>query len=572
MGDFSKLTVKAEIDALAATVSGEEVKLQKLVDGLTKRCLALGSIDKANYASTLAVARAITGVLCAGLGFLPLVGPPMLAVVGPVLNAALTTAFTVQDKGKAVTVLQVMAATASTFAKAAVPVAGGLPESVLFHMAAEFGMSRTSADDPKKPATVGGMPAGGFFTTTGSAGGELVAQVAKFEPHLVRPRTGKAKTPSVETAKTATYVVALAKQGMRTGYAWIDQRPDDGVLLPLVFYSLLDQQAAGGRGAQLMETGVIFASGKIDAESMLRPLAQVRDALRRVAGYGTLGHKSSRLIDRLDRWKALGLDGNPQGYANWYFVADAPADRRASVFSSIALEKARILAYVDDYHDSLAGFFGSVFQKEASQGANSQVLPGIQRMPSVFRGGSTGHKYAKASGTNSLQSTHRKAWAVGIYAFHAILRQHLGTYNLAALPAFGANPELDRRVHNALLDALATQWWITAEAYNTGSTAKATDPVVTDNLMTKELLEVPYLKRFYDKERVWQQVGAQEFVFFSAASDSPDANNAYSHEGNQVEGLNLGGARTYLEQPLTGPFAAKIASYWGTKFKSFLDL
>jgi hypothetical protein len=121
-----------------------------------------------------------------------------------------------------------------------------------------------------------------------------------------------------------------------------------------------------------------------------------------------------------------------------------------------------------------------------------------------------------------------------MYAFHSILVHHLGTYDLRSLTPYGLDPVVDRLVQYALIDAFATQWWITSRAYGGLGVHKAldtSDDVYTHNMVDAEsVLNLPYIKPYFDAERVWKAQGRH----WSSPKDAICRVNTWQRQGQPI--------------------------------------
>ncbi|QFY41268.1 hypothetical protein F6R98_00435 [Candidatus Methylospira mobilis] len=251
-------------------------------------------------------------------------------------------------------------------------------------------------------------------------------------------------------------------------------------LIPLALYLLLDEKDIGGRHKSLINTGVIQKSVSADVKDLKSEI----DILDKKTSFA----------------KQFAKFGNNSLYDKWFANGDERVTR-----NEILIEKARIISHAPEYIESLKLSFGDMFAKHVID-AVSNILP------SVFtKDFNNKTQTIKVLGfANS--SEHRKDFALGMYAFHAVLIKHLGTYNLASLGGFGFNNALDVKVHNALIDALATQAWVTSQAYTgVGMLGRSSQLTFTGDMweanVFNKIAELPYIKAYFDVDVYWKKVG-----------------------------------------------------------------
>ena len=257
-------------------------------------------------------------------------------------------------------------------------------------------------------------------------------------------------------------------------------------LLPLAMYLILDENDVGGRHKALINTRYLENIGAQDVKLFKSTAIKLGD--------GT----------EFSKWVAKYNDDS-------FYAKLFPDPDEVKTRNRILIEKARILSHASEYIKSLKGSFGDNFHGYVVD-KKTTVLPDCFQLDVVKK--RDGSAVLNKDGTvkeekkDGSSSNKRKAFALGMYAFHSILEKHLGTYNLACLGGFGFNADLDIKVHNALIDALATHAWIETGAYVTGISSRIS---FTEEWWKKTnvniVAELPYISAYYNLDVFWKRIG-----------------------------------------------------------------
>lgn len=517
MGSYTDVKEKALLQKMVVkfqkSTEEKEKKLKDSLDGFSKRATALASIDQNNYKSDVAFWLQVNNVATSALAFIPLAGPAWTALIGPIIKASVAGMINSNEKNLSGALLQ--GAVYGTLSATTLSYSNAEKQTFNFGTIGFPSLPAKYADgtSPSPQSTyTQGIGSGAINSTVSSLSGYLSSSMANI---FKKQMTGKASIPIPAVKDVLKLEVANYAYAIQTGMSWVDDLSKDsrtwgGALIYLYFYTYLASQSAGGRGASLIDSGVGYSPDLKDGVATMLAVEQIANNFKTTAELSIYFHQGSRLISQLQKYDTSS-DGGPSTYAKFFMQGGALSNEAKGTISNIALEKARIIAYVDDYTKTLKAFFGNVFI-----GTVAQELVDSGALPKAFSEsghGYFGNKYVKAVGvTNADRSEHRKDCVIGIYAFHSILQRHLGTYNISGLPAFGMNEELDRRVHHAILDATLTQWWVTSQAYGSikiGNTITVTDEMFEANLI--DIVDSPYVREYFNPERVWAQVGRQLF-------------------------------------------------------------
>jgi hypothetical protein len=541
--------------------------------------------------------------------------------------------------------------------------------------------------------TIGGLEQLDPTTAISKAVNGSISQLAGMltdVPALFQKQTGSSVTLlAVTEAENIYKELGDYQVAIKEGYSWIDQAgvskgsefnpmdPDaiatlnksgmDGlsnksnwnervksVLLPVAMYQFINSTDAGGRGNQVIGlSNVLNESG--DGYGDLKSARTKAEGVLKSINSGRILHGSTRLTDELKLYKVNGSSGCAVGYSLIFFgdenrVLTTEGEKAAiPILTGIAFEKARTVAYFQDWRDKLdsgVGFaFADLITDRSAAFTDEDSWDAARPLPFYFSAEKSKEKLRerieviysaisahgnkpvpmygfndKASGRNlnfspedvrdlkaefgnkslhdvmlllerdpsaltkTLQrvqkieddkdkdavvaglltfgvgaavvlaerAIHTKKgkvktdfpksggakgnihWDVGWkhqrrdyfvanYAFFAILTRHLGTWNLSSLPAMGLYADSDRRVHNALIDALATFWFICSRAhgyqgaqaidyYKGRSKVRTDDDIFRYNLPTIGFLRSPYLRGHFDVERICKQLGRKFYI------------------------------------------------------------
>ena len=531
--------LKQVSDDLSEMLKTGDDGLQKGLTDLYQRMSSLSSVDKANTERNKLVIQQVASLVPLSMAWVPVWGP----FASGVLRSTI-----IGISGD--TIKQGIASGASA----------ALTYSLNSVVGATFGARAPGLLTPGGMLLNAGAPASANTTSNsnnapqdnndtyrfGQFGADAAINFTGFIGFLVKTAENKGKggaaiqiPPTTEAYKKAT---GAYNDTIRDGIKWMSQIKDEtvGGLTLLLFYKLIDGMKVGGKGSSFIESGKLYETFGSKSYKNIEEVKAALNTLEKASG----GVGKSELVITFNKYKT---QGQGQGYS-----LIIQGDGSENLISGICLEKARIIAYVDNYKDGLKATFGNMFLSELNSinPADKKLLPENFSTDSGHgRGQIFGDKqypkanrYAVGMTKEGDRSTHRKDFAVGVYAFHAILLRHLGTYNLSALPPFGANPENDIAVHRALVDAIATQWWITSRAYDASNTAlkKVTREVFKANILDgAKILELPYIKPYFDPERVYQYQGrlvanAAEVLEKHAQGNNGKLQNDYQDQKGKV--------------------------------------
>ena len=525
--EFSKLIqeddLKKNLMKLDTKIKLSNAILEGKVKEYQKNVLALMGLDKLMYDKNKLVAQQAGVMASSALCFIPVFGPMAYSVVSSMIKSNSNT-YTgmLLDGGMA----------AITY-NATLMVTTGAQNNL------NVGKEWTNTASPAHSKT-------GFGIAEMSGTGNMIASVVPITALLPKSLwglqygnsgTGKLLIPAnnrMVTEKTLTYSNDILKDGL----GWIKTPFEEGQLINIVFYNWISDFKIGGRGNLMLETGLVTESSRKDEKVGEDLTAEEYNAIsyKSVTDIQTalkgLVRKSGWVVrgSRLQSTFAKFTPGNNFGYDKW-FPEPKPdpamtqahisslAHERNAIIGTICLFKARLIGYAPDYLAALKGSFGN----ELKESVVSNSLP--EAFKTSGHGRFSSKVYETAVGLSNDQSDYKKHWALGVYAFHSILVHHLGTYNLSGLPAFGESDANDIAVRRALIDALATQWWITSAAWKQGQktsvfsskTVMNPNPACYQiNMYTYEqLMAIPYIRYYFKAERVWKNFGASQKVYDS---------------------------------------------------------
>jgi hypothetical protein len=513
---------KEILEKLQKDIKTKDGQLQSRIQELTKSLTSVSAIDKQNYNSTKAYVLVGVNVATSAMSFIPLVGPAWTAILGPIINAAITSALNNPGRGDSRELASAAVASLNAALKLSYTDSDGKTTVSFGNLAANQAISSSSNPTGNKT----------FSASANSELSNMTLVISQAASTLTAPpTTGKSNviipiTERILSLEASNYATAIVD-----GYSWLDgintrANSREVLIFPAIF-NYMNGIGAGGRGSNLVDSGFGYVDTIDDKAGptyqALRPFIQ---SLETLLGRGTFGHKSSRLTSSLKKYK-LSSDRS-EGYQRFIWrsiipasnlspaefseavkISQKSADAAAHLETTIALEKARIIAYAEDYFAALKGVFGNTTIQTFTK--DNKLLP------DAFK--EAGHgvsmfSRSKATRIDADQSTHRKDFAIGVYAFHSLLQHHLGTWNLSALLPFGVSRSLDIRVHNALIDAALTHFWICSESYRTiglgiGSTTVTVTKMLWDTncLPEKTLEKLPYIEHYFSSSRYWVYLG-----------------------------------------------------------------
>jgi hypothetical protein len=351
-------------------------------------------------------------------------------------------------------------------------------------------------------------------------------------------------------------------------------------MLPVGIYTYLNGQSVGGRGNQVLQSAnVTTNSGSeySDIDDIIKSTKYFNECVN-IASLIGIGHGTTRFTTAIQRYSKGNklVDGIPAAYNEIFCIVqdenknydfdriEANQKTYRNLIIGIALEKARITAYFDDYRSILQRGVGDGFSMligrwgaYGSMGKGEGVLPyyfdigdagvdilidatkvttvAAKEVESRFRkgktsllgptpktnvekitdnlGGTTAVNYLQKAGGGQLGwKDQRRDWMVGCFAFFSILKRHMGTWNLSSLPAIGMYNDIDARIHNALIDAVTTHWWFTSRAHTASNNLDVSEIAYRDNLIHQGFLKAPYLSEHYSPERVYYQIGRRLYL------------------------------------------------------------
>jgi hypothetical protein len=509
------------LNRLQEDIKSKENTLQSRIQEITKTLSSVSAIDKNNYNSTKANILIGVNVATAAMSFIPLVGPAWTAIIGPIINGAITGSIN---------------NTGTTDRKMLAGIVGGLNAAVK--------MSFTMDDAKQSSWSIGGVASNATYVDdpfrnkimSAAITSELsplsLALTQPINAYLTRPQSGKSNVIIPVTEKAAGLETKNCASAIIGGYSWVNDLSSrsslGNVLIYVAIYTYLNGISSGGRGSSIVDTGYGYID-QIDDKlgATYKKLGEFKDSAERIANTGSFGHKSSRLTTMLGKYSLDSGTQRSSGYMKMIGRSSAPNSDNVnaaaeSLETTIALEKARIIAYADDYFTSLKGVFGNTTVQNLTS-----TLTTARKLPSAFKDSGHGIKlpYKKATRLDADRSTHRKDFAIAIYAFHSIILRHLGTWNLSALLPFGCNEALDMRAHNALLDAAITHFWICSESYKTiglgigSTTITVNEQLYTDNSIISYIESMPYIYHYFDSKRYWEYQGKKIRIDRSSLSD-----------------------------------------------------
>ena len=360
----AKSLIKAELERLQARLGEKEAAFAKVRDEYVLQIGAYMGIDKAKYQKRRDYLFLGGGIAAAALGFIPIVGPTVSAVATAILNVS---------------------AAQSTGAGLVAGVQAAVQYNLVTNPASNSAWGSGTIQDSLIDSNYSwdwnqNINLGGIAAVSSSAAGVLGGFI---QSSLKRPVLGKGNfllpaTPAVVQVTLTDYAETI-----ETGYEWLN-RPNPGylnnrrLLLPLVFFMMVDNLQVGGRGNQLLDTRAgLGEDGESTEYQSLNEVQRRLKELRKTTG-------GSRLIDRLDKYHG------PTSYADWF---DTGTDEGKHLESSLCLFKARLIAYADDYRDQMKGQIGDSFMKFVYANLPQGFIPPEQ-----------------------LKSGHRRDFALGMYA------------------------------------------------------------------------------------------------------------------------------------------------------------
>jgi hypothetical protein len=524
MGKYSELRTDDSFEKILKKcddkIKSNNARLDKRVADYQLSMAAFMGLDKMLFEKNKAVAQQVGVMASSALCFIPVFGPMAYAVVSSMIKS----------NSRTLTGVLIDAGMAAIQYNAATMISKGATNNynVGVYLATGSGLQGPTP----KPTDNVGMS---FSNLSGT--GNMIASalpISALLPNGLRglpganAGTGKLLIPATQDImkiKTIHYARTV-DQGM----AWInDDNSANGQLINIVFYNIINDFKVGGRGNLMLDTGV--AKEKtivVDKEGLsdddyykmsLKSVANIQTALKSLVIRNKLVKRGSRMESTFAKFRP---DGG--GYNTWFpvpvFSGAAGAEdtahkqslqARESIISGICLFKAKLIGYADDYLANLKASFGVNFKDHGSN-----YLPDAFKTDghTIFNG------FPTAIGLDNDQSNYKKHWALGVYAFHAILKHHLGTYNLSCLPPFGENEANDKAVRRALIDALATQWWISSAAWKQGQISGKMKPSTKCYQISMynpgQLLAIPYIESYFNPERVWINFGANQAIFDDA--------------------------------------------------------
>lgn len=343
--------------------------------------------------------------------------------------------------------------------------------------------------------------------------------------------------------------IALAAYStfIKEGLLWVDvARERRSELSLLCLYKIVSEVDVGGRGNHLMSTGVMSEYSLTFGKELYSTLAEAISRVETLENNAkALIGKKSRLVDVLLKYKESNY---ATSYDHIFYKSRDTEEGRlgGSVITAICLEKSRVIAYSEDYSKALKGGMGNYLQK--TQETFKRIHKGLKLPEFFFAKDGNFHKSVHSSlGISTVSASDQRVdYTLGVYAFHLVLERHLGTFNLGSLLPYGIDDNQDRAVKLALIDALATQWWITSRAYDSaGKITKSLNTesqVFKDNMLDdKAILSMPYIKCYFDPERTWKAIGSKFFVKIASLVDL----KTRLEESNELEAANkLGKQKT----------------------------
>lgn len=492
------------------TVKSRERHLSTRVEQYKSRISGYIGLDKLQYKTNLAVGQAVANFAASALTFIPVAGPMVYAGVSGVIKSSSTTW------------------------------SGALVDGVI--SAANFNAALFTSSGAKGGVNVASLLSGGDLITKPAMGANLsynlqsgIGGMASSGLSLIsfsnsssfRQTGGNGKIDVPVTKEVVNFKLKKAQQSISDSMAWVDGAAEEKFIY-LALFSFISDLKVGGRGNLMLDTGAATTAKQFESDDIsdddygklaLKSVEEVKRGLSAL-NRTTLGliKRGSRLEERFNKYRS----GNRLSYESWIPAIDqtgggrevqSKTQLRASMITGVCLFKARTLAYMDDYIVALKASFGDQFR--TAIGSNPLL-------PDIFTSTGGSWTYPSASGITERigWSEYRKRWAIGSYAFHGVLRAHLGTYNLSSLPPFGENNEIDKAVRRALIDALLTQFWVVSDAYAarslTGKISPSAECAESCMFSSAQLLELPYISSYFDPQRAWTNMGSNQQIFSNA--------------------------------------------------------
>jgi len=498
------------LNSYKETVKSREKHLSIKVEQYKSKISGYIGLDKLHYKTNLAVGQAVANFAASALTFIPVAGPMIYAGVSGVIKSSSTTWSGALVDGVISAATFNAALFTSSGAKGGVNVASLLGGSDL-----------TSSPVPGATLSYNMQSGIGGIASSGLS----LASLANSSSFRQAGGNGKIDVPV--TKEVVNFKLKKSQQTISDSMAWVDSEEEEK-LIYLALFSFISDLKVGGRGNLMLDTGAATTAKEFESDDIreddygklaLKSVDEVKQGLAALNRTTLrLITRGSRLEDRFKKYKS----GASLSYETWIPQIDqagggkevkSKTQMRASMITGVCLFKARTIAYMDDYIAALKASFGDQFR--TAIGSNDLL-------PDIFT--STGGSWTYPSATGITErigwSEYRKRWAIGSYAFHGVLRAHLGTYNLSSLPPFGENNEIDKAVRRALIDALLTQFWIVSDAYAARSVTGKISPTseCADSCMfsSSQLKNLPYINAYFNPERAWKNIGANQQIFQNA--------------------------------------------------------
>ncbi len=501
-------------------IKSNNARLDKQVADYQLSITAFMGLDKMLFDKNKAVAQQVGVMASSALCFIPVFGPMAYSVVSAMIKSNSRTVLGVVIDGSFAAIQY----------NAATMISKGATNNF------NVGAYLATGSGLQGPAPKAGDPI--VMSVSDLAGvGNMIASalpISALFPNgwrglpVANAGVGKLLIPATKeimTIKTINYARTV-DQGMD----WIKKdNSTDGRLINIVFYNIIGDFKVGGRGNLMLDTGAVKERTiQVNEEGLsdddyykmsLKTVSDIQTALKALVIRNKLVKRGSRMESTFAKFKP----NSDFGYKKWFPmpVLVAPLAKEdalrvqatESIISGICLFKAKLIGYADDYLANL----------KASFGVNFKGIDSSDYLPAAFK--TDGHSffgtsYDTAIGLDNDQSDYKKHWVLGVYAFHAILKHHLGTYNLSCLPPFGENDDNDKAVRRALIDGLATQWWITSAAWKQGQISGKMTPSSKcydiSMYSAAQLLNIPYIQSYFDPKRVWTNFGTNQTIFDGA--------------------------------------------------------
>lgn len=473
MGKFDKIREHRELEKslkkFDLAIKKQDEKLLTSVETYFKTVQAFRALDTLKEDKDKLVFKTVGMVFSSALSFIPVAGPLVSAVVNGIIAAA-------ADGGK------------RSLSKSLL--GGAIAGGAVLGASANTAYGGKSYDPTNNSASASTLDANAN-AIGGIAGGQAVLGAVKM---VVDYKSGTTEEVPIEFNQTMEIVKGY-QEIIINGMSWIDtallnnsNTDERGKLLFLVFFSLVHSLEVGGRGNLLLNSGVAMD------EKMERyiSIANLKRALPDLIaqGYEWGPTRGTRLLETLN----FCVDDS---YMRWFSPNSNSSPETSSAITSLLLGKVKTIAYASDYKESLGKIDGQ--QMLAFLVKNTSYTTFMRK---GLQSGRISNFYKTAHNDRSLDE-HRQDLVMGMYAFHNTLMGHLGTYNLSFLPPFGTNENNDIRVAKALIDAIATQWWVTANAYKGKGRLSVPDDAYKANMISAtQILDFPYIKPYFDIDQI----------------------------------------------------------------------